>query len=145
MTEELQRSPFLDLVGAKVEEAREGYARLSLVLEHKHTNPNDVMHGGVATTLLDETLAIAVAVTRGMDAVREAPHTAIEMNTAFLSAAREGDELVVEGRLLKSGRTVFFGEAEAKRKSDGALVAKGRVTFVVPQRKEEGRGKKEEG
>lgn len=127
-------SPFLNLVGAAVEEAREGYARLSLTLEHKHTNPNMVMHGGVVTTLLDETLAIAVGVTRGMDTVREQPHTAIEMNTSFLAAAREGDELVVEGHLLKSGRTVFFGEAEAKRKSDGALIAKGRVTFVVPRR-----------
>lgn len=130
-----QVSPFIALVGAVVEESREGYARLSLKLEHKHTNPNLVMHGGVVTTLLDETLAIAVAVTRGVDTVREQPHTAIEMNTSFLAAAREGNELVVEGHLLKSGRTVFFGEAEARRKADGALVAKGRVTFVVPRGK----------
>ena len=127
-------SPFLELVGATVEEARDGYARLALTLEHKHTNPNSVMHGGVVTTLLDETLAIAVAVTRGLDAVREQPHTAIEMNTSFMAAAVEGDELIVEGRLLKSGRTVYFGEAEAKRKRDEALVAKGRVTFVVPRK-----------
>lgn len=133
MTEGTRISPFIDLVGALVEEARQGYARLSLKLEHKHTNPNLVMHGGVVTTLLDETLAIAVAETRGHDAVREQPHTAIEMNTSFLAAAREGDELVVEGRLLKTGRTVFFGEAEARRKADEALVAKGRVTFVVPR------------
>lgn len=126
-------SPFIELVGATVEEARDGYARMSLTLEYKHTNPNSVMHGGVVTTLLDETLAIAVAATRGVDVVREQPHTAIEMNTSFLSAAREGDELVVEGHVLKSGRTVFFGEAEARRKSDDALVAKGRVTFVVPR------------
>jgi uncharacterized protein (TIGR00369 family) len=126
-------SPFIELVGASVDEAREGYARMSLTLELKHTNPNSVMHGGVVTTLLDETLAIAVAATRGLDAVRSQPHTAIEMNTSFLSSAREGDELVVEGRLLKKGRTVFFGEAEARRKRDDALVAKGRVTFVVPR------------
>lgn len=126
-------SPFIALVGAAVEEAREGYARMSLKLEHKHTNPNSVMHGGVVTTLLDETLAIAVAVTRGLDVVREQPHTAIEMNTSFLTSVREGDELVVEGHLLKTGRTVFFGEAEARRRQDDALVAKGRVTFVVPR------------
>lgn len=126
-------SPFIALVGARIEESRDGYARMSLTLEHKHTNPNSVMHGGVVTTLLDETLAIAVAATRGLDLVREQPHTAIEMNTSFLTSAREGDELVVEGHLLKTGRTVFFGEAEARRKRDDALVAKGRVTFVVPR------------
>ena len=50
------RSPFIELVGATIEEVREGYARLSLKLEHWHTNPNGVMHGGVVTTLLDEAL-----------------------------------------------------------------------------------------
>jgi uncharacterized protein (TIGR00369 family) len=133
VTAQPEVSPFITLVGAAVEEAREGYARLSLSLEHKHTNPNNVMHGGVVTTLLDETLAMAVAATRGPEVVREQPHTAIEMNTSFMASAREGDELVIEGRLLKTGRTVFFGEAEARRKRDDALVAKGRVTFVVPR------------
>ncbi len=132
-SEDPPRSPFMELVGATIEEAREGYARLSLKLEHRHTNPNGVMHGGVVTTLLDETLAIAVAATRGADAVAAQPHTAIEMNASFLAAAREGDELVVEGRLLKSGRTVFFGEAEARRRGEDELVSKGRVTFVIPQ------------
>lgn len=128
-----RRSPFLDLVGATIEEAREGYARLSLKLEQKHTNPNGVMHGGVVTTLLDETLAIAVAHARGLDAVRAQPHAAIEMNASFLSAAREGDELVVEGTLLKAGRTVFFGEAVVRKRGEDKLVSKGRVTFVIPQ------------
>lgn len=131
---EPRRSPFLDLVGATVEETREGYARLSLKLEQKHTNPNGVMHGGVVTTLLDEALAIAVATARGAEAVRAQPHTAIEMNASFLSAAREGDELVVVGTLLKSGRTVFFGEAEARTRGDNKLISKGRVTFVIPKR-----------
>jgi len=132
--DEDRRSPFLALVGATIEEAREGYARLSLKLEQKHTNPNGVMHGGVVTTLLDEALAIAVGAARGVDAVRAQPHTAIEMNASFLAAAREGDELVVEGTLLKSGRTVFFGEAEARKRGDNKLISKGRVTFVIPKR-----------
>lgn len=133
-SEEPRRSPFLDLVGATVEETRKGYARLSLKLENKHTNPNGVMHGGVVTTLLDEALAIAVASARGAEAVRAQPHTAIEMNASFLAAAREGDEIVVEGTLLKSGRTVFFGEAEARKRGDNKLISKGRVTFVIPKR-----------
>ncbi len=130
---EPRRSPFIDLVGVTIEETRAGYARLSLKLEHKHTNPNGVMHGGVVTTMLDEALAIAVAAARGDDAVRAQPHTAIEMNASFLAAAREGDELVVEGTLLKAGRTVFFGEAVAPKRGEDKLVSKGRVTFVIPQ------------
>ena len=132
-SKEPRRSAFIELVGATIEEVREGYARLSLKLELRHTNPNGVMHGGVVTTLLDEALAIAVAATRGVEAVRAQPHTAIEMNASFLAAAREGDELVVEGTLLKAGRTVFFGEAEARKRGDSKLISKGRVTFVIPR------------
>jgi len=49
MTSEWQhiRVPFVELVGARVEEAQEGYSRLSLTLDDRHTNPNGVMHGGV--------------------------------------------------------------------------------------------------
>jgi acyl-coenzyme A thioesterase PaaI-like protein len=34
--------PFVELVGARVDEAAEGYSRLSLLLEERHTNPNGV-------------------------------------------------------------------------------------------------------
>src|SRR5687767_2840653 len=94
-------SPFVALVGAKMEEWREGYVRMSLVLEDKHTNPSGVMHGGVATTLMDEALGAVIASVRGVDAMIAAPHATVEMNTSFLAGPRSGDEIVVEGRALK--------------------------------------------
>ena len=55
------------------------------------------------------------------------------MNVSFLAAAGDGD-LVAEGRLLRRGRTIAFGEA---RISDGAgkLVAVGRATYMLLQPK----------
>jgi acyl-CoA thioesterase len=124
-------SPFVELVGARMEEFREGYARLSLVLEEKHTNPNGVMHGGVATTLMDEALGAVIASVRGIETMKAAPHATVEMNISFLAGPRAGDEIVVEGRALKVGRSVAFGEAEVTRRGRGDLIAKGRFTFVI--------------
>ena len=124
-------SPFVQMIGAKVEEWREGYVRMSLVVEEKHTNPHGVMHGGVLTTLMDETLGAVVASVREMDAMRAAPHATVEMNVSFLAGARTGDEIVVEGRALKVGRSVAFGEAEARRRGSDDLIAKGRFTYVI--------------
>ena len=129
--EEHTPSPFVRMIGAKFEEWREGYVRMSLVVEEKHTNPNGIMHGGVLTTLMDETLGAVVASVRGVDVMRAAPHATVEMNVSFLAGAGPGEEIIVEGRALKVGRSVAFGEAEARRRGSDDLIAKGRFTFVI--------------
>lgn len=133
--EEHAPSPFVAMIGAKMEEWSEGYVRISLLLEGKHTNPNGVMHGGVATTLMDEALGAVVASIRGAEAVRMAPHATVDMNVSFLAGPSAGDEIVVEGRALKVGRSVAFGEAEVTRRGRGDLIAKGRFTFVIREPK----------
>lgn len=132
MTDERRRSPFSAFIGSEMEELREGYARLSLTLEDRHTNPNGVMHGGVVTTMMDSALGAALGALRG-DAVRRNPHATIAMNASFLAAARPGDRIVVEGRVLRLGRTVAFGEAEARR-GDGDLIAKASFAFAIRDR-----------
>lgn len=128
-------SPFSTFVGAHSEEAGEGYARISLVLEEKHTNPNGVVHGGVLTTLMDEACGWAVMTVRGIEAMAEAPHATVDMNVSFLSGARPGDTLTIEGRVLRVGRSVAFAEAEVRRGED-TLIAKGRFTFVIQAKRD---------
>ena len=123
-------SPFVELIGGRMEEWREGYVRMSLTLAPHHTNPNGVMHGGVVTTLMDEALGGVIASVRGLETMFAAPHATVEMNASFLAGARPGDRIVVEARVLRLGRRVAFGEAEARR-GDGELIAKGRMTFVI--------------
>lgn len=132
MTDERRRSPFSAHIGAEMEELREGYARLSLILEPRHTNPNGVMHGGVITTMMDSALGAALSALRGEEAGRN-PHATVEMNASFLSGARPGDRIVVEGRVLRLGKSIAFGEAEARRGGD-ELIAKGRLTFAIRDR-----------
>src|SRR3990170_1962735 len=93
-----------------MEEWRQGYVRLSLLLEPHHLNPHGVMQGGVITTLMDEAMGGVIASVRGMEEMWAAPHATVDMNVSFLAAARAGDEISVEGRVLKLGRTVAFGE-----------------------------------
>ena len=133
MTEELQSSAFVEHIGAKLEEMSEGYMRLSVLLQAHHTNPNGVMHGGVVTTLMDEALGGVIASVRGMEVMRSTPHSTVEMNASFLATARPGDRVVVEGRVLRLGKSIAFGEAEAHR-GDGELIAKGRLTFAIRDR-----------
>jgi acyl-coenzyme A thioesterase PaaI-like protein len=59
------------------------------------------------------------------------------MNTSFYGYATPGDEIVFEGRVTRIGDGVAFGEAEAHRRGDGELLAKARLTFVIPASGEE--------
>jgi acyl-CoA thioesterase len=134
LPEDRRPSPFVEFIGARTEEFREGYVRLAIKLEEKHTNPHGVMHGGVITTLMDEALGGVIASVRGVETMMKAPHATVDMNVSFLAGARAGDELIVEGRVLKIGRSVAFGEAEARRRGDDTLIAKGRFTFAIMRR-----------
>ena len=131
--DEYTASPFVADFGAEIEQWEEGFVRLSLKLDDRHMNPQGIMHGGVITTLMDEAVGAVIASVRGLEAMAAAPHATVEMNVSFLSAARPGDELIVEGRVLKIGRSVAFAEAEAKKRGEDRLVAKGRFVFVIAQ------------
>src|SRR3990170_4379901 len=132
--EERPTSPFVELIGGRMEEWREGYVRMSIGLQDHHTNPNGVMHGGVVTTLMDEALGGVIASVRGLETTFAAPHAAVEMNASFLAGARPGDRIVVEARVLRLGQRVAFAEAEVRRAGrstdsrpdDGEMIAKGR-------------------
>jgi acyl-coenzyme A thioesterase 13 len=128
-------SPFVEMVGAELVEWTPGRVRWAITLGPQHANPGGVMHGGVVATLLDEAVANAVTSLRGREATRPNPHLLLEMNVSFVAAARPGERLEVEGRVLRLGRQVAFAEAEARRLPGGELVAKGRFTFLVPNRR----------
>ena len=117
MTDERRRSPFSAFIGTEMEELREGYARVSLTLEQRHTNPNGGMHGGVITTMMDSALGAALGALRG-EAARRDPHATVEMNASFLSGARPGDRIVVEGRSSAWGRRSH----SAKRRLGGTAI-----------------------
>ncbi|HLC28709.1 MAG TPA: PaaI family thioesterase [Dehalococcoidia bacterium] len=131
----MRRVPFIELVGAELEEMREGYGRLALIVEEKHTNPNGVMHGGVATTLMDLAAAIALGALRGEAARQDSPHATVEMNASLIAAVRPGEKIVIEGRVLSLRRSVAFCESEVRKDSDGDLLAKGRFTFSIRARR----------
>lgn len=122
---------FTAFVGDVVEVAKERYVRLSLSAGPQHMDRGGAVHGGVITTLLDSAIGIALSVLRGREVMRRRPHATIEMSTSFLVQAHAGDEIVVEGRVVRTTETLAFGEAEALRAADGEVLAMSRLTFAI--------------
>lgn len=120
------------LLGIEAIEAEPGRVRKRVVLREDHLNYNNVVHGGVISSLIDSAAGAAVRSMRTMEEIRARPHATSDLHISYLAPAT-GTELVAEARVIRAGRTAVFTEVEVTTDA-GRLVAKGMVTFVIGTR-----------
>lgn len=106
-------------LGAAIEEAREGYARVSMEVGPQHRNVMGAVMGGVYFTLGDYSFAIA-------SNVGQPPTVSVNNSIDYLTAAK-GDRLVAECRMEKAGRAMCFARIDV-RDGEGRLCARINVT-----------------
>ena len=119
---------FWRYLGVEVMEAGEGKVRLRVLARDDLRNaPGAPMHGGVFSALVD------MAVGGALSTMHEASaggvgQTTLDLNVSFMGAGT-GD-VFADGRILRRGRTIAFGEATI---TDGAgkLLAVGRATYMI--------------
>jgi uncharacterized protein (TIGR00369 family) len=113
------------LLGYRLAEWRDDFARLELVLEPKHLNRSGVVHGGVLATMLDVTLGYAGVFSEEKGRVRRA--VTLSMTTSFLGQAKTG-VLSCLARRRGGGKTIFMATGEVLDEG-GNLIALGEGTF----------------
>lgn len=120
------------LLGIAFVEAEPGRCVCTVNLAEQHLNYNDVVHGGVISSLVDSAAGGAVRSVRTPEEIAAQPHATTDLHVSYLSPAM-GDELTAVAKVIKAGRTAMFTEVEVTD-DRGRLVAKGMVTFVVASR-----------
>jgi uncharacterized protein (TIGR00369 family) len=115
-------------LGVEVEAAGEGWVRLRVSARDELRNAAGApVHGGVLSALVDMAVGGALS-TMHDDSAGGIGQTTLDLNVSFIGAA-DGD-LTAEGRILRRGRTVAFGETTV-RDAMGRLVAVGRATYMI--------------
>ena len=116
--------PFLDHLNVVPEYAENGKSRISLEMKPEHANSFGVAHGGVVMTLLDFAMAAAArsCINHPLGAIT------IDMTISFLRPSV--GKIVVEGTVLKSGKTINYCEAVVLNDL-GEITAKSSGTFVL--------------
>jgi uncharacterized protein (TIGR00369 family) len=116
-------------LGIEVDDARPGWVRLRLVVRDDLRNAADApLHGGVYSALVDTAVGGALS-TLHEAAAGGVGQTTLDLNVSFLASVSEG-AVFAEGRILRKGRTVAFGEATVTD-SGGRLLAVGRATYMI--------------
>jgi acyl-CoA thioesterase len=101
--------------GIVIEEARSGYARLSMVVRADMLNAHRIVHGGMVFALADTAFAY---VCNG----RNEKTVAAQASIVFLDSAKEGETLIAEAEeLATAGRSGVT--RVAVRTDDGRAIA----------------------
>ena len=107
--------------------AAKGSIQAELRVGPNHTNSKGVLHGTVSACLVDWASSLAVAST-GADKTG----VSTDLHTSYVSTAREGDLLVIEGKVNKIGTNLAFTTVEISTDA-GVVVAHGVHTKFVRQ------------
>ncbi len=98
----LERDAASQALGMVLEDARPGWARVSLTITETMVNGHAIAHGGVTFTLADSAFAFACN-------SRNEPNVALQASISFIGAVQLGNRLVAEAQEQSSkGRTGVY-------------------------------------
>ena len=125
---ELPKAPIQELLGFSLTEVDPGRAVFTAVPGEQHYNPIGTVHAGLAATLLDSAMGVAVHSTLELGEAYTTLETSFNLVRAVTA---ETGEIRCEGRILHRGGRVATAEGSVTRASDGKLVAHGKSTCLI--------------
>lgn len=102
----INQGPYFQLLSMQVYELGFGYSKVMVDLERKHLNPFGGIHGGVYSSLIDTATYWAIY----CDIEENVGYISIDVSVDNLAPIKEG-RLIVEGKLIKAGRSICIAEA----------------------------------
>jgi uncharacterized protein (TIGR00369 family) len=123
--ERMNRAPYFQLLGMKVAELDEGYARLVVPIEKRMDSILGGLHGGVLSSLSDSAVAMALFT---MIKPGQKPVT-VELNINYLKSI-QGNQAIAEAHIVSLGRTIAVGDVDITDGS-GRLICKSRATYMI--------------
>ncbi|KAJ5061451.1 HotDog domain-containing protein [Bipolaris maydis] len=113
----------------KLTYAAKGVVRARLSLTNNHVNTHGSIHGSVSATIIDAFGGLAIACWDN----RSKTGVSTDIHVSYLSGAKDGDTIEIEGRASKVGGTLAFTSVTIWKLVDGKpgpIVATGSHTSL---------------
>jgi uncharacterized protein (TIGR00369 family) len=124
--EKIFRNTFPGAIGARIIEAREGYARAEITVDHRIVNPGMVAHGGALSGFGDTVAAWASFPGLAEDEM----FTTIEFKATFTAPAFPGQRLTGEATVVHRGKRTMVLDVRITN-DEGSLVCVMLVTQAI--------------
>ncbi|XP_047971158.1 acyl-coenzyme A thioesterase 13 [Salvia hispanica] len=117
--------------GMKVDTIERGRIVCSFTVPPRLVNSGNTLHGGATAALVD-IVGSAVIYTVGA----QTTGVSVEINVSYLTGAAVGEEVEIESKALRVGKTMAVVSVDLKSKKTGKLIAQGRHTkyLVLPSK-----------
>ena len=110
LARDFSETRYARFLGLEVIEVSQGYARVTLLARPELHNWSDLTHGGAIMSLADHAFGCCLN-------TLEHIYVAVQFNTLFIAAPKDGELLVAEGRVLRAGRKVGLAEVSISGES----------------------------
>ncbi|MBE9482361.1 MAG: PaaI family thioesterase [Chloroflexi bacterium] len=114
--------PIASFLKMRLVELTPGYAKVAIKLVPEYQNFNGLVFGGIVMAVADQAFAYA-------SNSAFCPSIASQFNIHFIAGAGVDDELIAEGRVVRSGKRVGISEMVVTNQ-DGKLIAKATGTTI---------------
>ena len=128
----LYEGTYLEFLGFKLTEWRDGFARLEMPVRAEHRNTVGYLHGGVIASLLD----IAGAVSGSYGVSEKFVSVTINLNCNYM-APHKAATAIVEGEIIRRTRTLFFAQSRLYDPESNRLCATATGTYKPQARDSE--------
>lgn len=119
----IPQMPFNHHLGLHVVRMFKDGLALECAMRKDMQNGHGTLHGGVTASLVDAAVGIAAIALSGGRRL-----STVDLKVTYLRPASQG-KLHCRAHLIKTGRTLVFGEAKVRDES-GRLVASGQATYI---------------
>ncbi len=122
MRKRFDNSPYALNMGMKLVDLSKGYARVKLELKKEFLNWENLIHGGVIASLLDQAFGCSL---NTLDHI----YVAVQLNVNYLSAAPVGETIYAESKVIYAGKKLGVSEMTVSD-SKGKTIARATGTTV---------------
>jgi len=119
---------YTGLIGLKMAEWREGYARMEIPVEDCHLNIQGMVHGGILAAMIDATGGFAGGYS-GEPGSFGLPRVTLSLQVNYIASVGEGVLTCVAQR-RGGGKRTYSSTCEVTG-SDGTLLATGQVVYRI--------------
>jgi acyl-CoA thioesterase len=122
MRKKFDESPCAVFMGMSLVDLSKGYAKVKMELKKEHLNWENMVHGGIVATVLDQAFGCACNTLENI-------HVAVQMNVHFMKAPAVGETIYAESKVIHAGKRMGTSEMKVCD-SKGVEIARATGTTV---------------
>jgi acyl-coenzyme A thioesterase 13 len=122
---EMSPSPFGRWLNGTLIAVEENSLTAEFIVRTDMCNPGEIMHGGVATGIMDDLIGMTV-----FSSGTQVFYSTVNLSVDFLFAAKPNEKLTAKSKIVRMGKKIAHAEAEIRNEA-GQIIAKCTTNLVA--------------